>query len=307
MRARAATAMAIVGRGLTAAALSAAAGMALAAPAEARFGLTLHGQLEAQPYVPDIGLATFKGDDQLVLTARAQIVARPPAGWGGCVPQPSRLCMPPEVTVRWLIDHSHGGDPDDFGADTRVIATPSQGQTTWTSERWDRPNRRWAPAAVPTGFTDADGAQWTLPMVELGLVPTPYDPYLRAPKPTVGFMVVARFRGLDERGVPVEAIDYVGMGRVAVPGWPRSSQTSAPRAPLGDGPAERQAWCAAQTARVKRLGRAIRRALKVARGGGPEARRRTARKRARTLRTKRTNTLAATRRMCPTASQPPSR
>ncbi|ADB50431.1 hypothetical protein [Conexibacter woesei] len=295
---------------LAAMVLAVAALAFVAVPGAGATTVVLDEPFEGAPFVADLGRTTVTyGDDQL-LAVETAVVARPPAGWGGCIVQLSGICLPAQMTVEWLLDHSIGGDPAAAGADARVVATPSAGRTTWESARWDRYYARWRAGAVPNATTDARGVRWTLPMAELGLVRTPYFSTTVGPRANVDLFVVSRFSALDAAGLPIGGLDAAGPGLLPFGVLPEALPTPAPGAtppPVGDGPVERRVACHRASVRVRRLDRRIRRAAKVAHGRGPAARRRAARGELRRLRAQRSEALAAKRRTCAKASQPPSR
>lgn len=283
------------------------------APAASATTVVLDEPLEGAAFVPDLGRTTATFGEDRVLAVATAIVARPPAGWGGCIVQLSGICLPAQMSVEWLLDNSTGGDPAGFGADAKVVATPSQGQTAWTSARWDRYAARWRAGAVPNATTSHQGASWTLPMAELGLLQIPYGSTVGGPSANVDLLVVSRFSALDAAGLPIDGLDTAGpallpFGALTLP--PSSPAPGAPGEagpPTGDGPVERRLACIRARMHVRRLERRIRRAAKIARGGAPAARRRAARGELRRLRAQRSQALAAKRRTCAKASQPPSR
>lgn len=197
---------------LAAMVLAVAALAFVAVPGAGATTVVLDEPFEGAPFVADLGRTTVTyGDDQL-LAVETAVVARPPAGWGGCIVQLSGICLPAQMTVEWLLDHSIGGDPAAAGADARVVATPSAGRTTWESARWDRYYARWRAGAVPNATTDARGVRWTLPMAELGLVRTPYFSTTVGPRANVDLFVVSRFSALDAAGLPIGGLDAAGRG-----------------------------------------------------------------------------------------------
>lgn len=281
---------------------SVAAGAAAAAPAA-----SLVDPLEGQPFVADLGelVATVRPD--AVLEVRTQIVARPPAGWGGCVTLANGVCMLAEMDVTWRLDHRVGGAPGD-GADARVVATPSWNETGWRLETWHATLQRWLAATPPPATTDAGGARWSLPLAWLG--GSGERLLLRAS---------SRFVPVDAIGKPqaplFDETDWleVALPPVAAPAPSSPAPAPAPSPPVARGedaaplraPAQRTA-CVKARARVAALDRRIRRAAKVARSG-PAARRRAARRELRRLRSHRDAALSSKRRTCAKASQPPSR
>lgn len=285
-------------RGLTTAAALVAVAVAPAPGLAAEVTSTFDDPLEGEAFVADLGRTDVTLGDDGVLRVSTRIVARPPAGWGGCVQLPAGICLPARMSVSWLVDRWAGGDPSLLGADTRVVATPSPGQTTWESALWDRYAGRWRAGAVPTATTDATGASWSLPLLELGLGSSPPEPITRGRRERVELSVLSRFSALDGSGQTIEGVDTAGP-------WPITHLTYGPALPMpavGDGPAERRYACAAASRRARRIDSRIRRVTRMARSPGPAAQRRAARAELRRLRAKRLQTEATKRRTCPTTA-----
>ena len=97
---------------------------AQAAAATSTVTATLSDPLEGLPYVADLGETVVTVRADAVLMVRTNVVARPPAGWGGCITLTSGLCMPVEMSVTWSLDDRPGGDPAG-GADSRFLALES--------------------------------------------------------------------------------------------------------------------------------------------------------------------------------------
>lgn len=295
------------------AALLAAGALAVAAAAPAP-AATLVDPLEGSPWVADLGelTATLRTDG--VLETRTQVVARPPAGWGGCVPLDHGICMLTEMDVTWRMGYRVGGAPGD-GADARVVATPVWSQTAWRLDLWSDAAQRWQVATPPLGTTDAGGVSWSLPLTWLGTGIGDGRLSLRA---------ISRFVPLDAAGRPEAAVfdetDWLELplpsavlgGSPDAPATPPSERAPGARTPTARGdsaprmptPAQLTA-CNKARARLSTLDRRIRRAAKAAKRG-PAARRRAARRELRRLRTQRDAALSSKRRTCARASQPPS-
>jgi hypothetical protein len=286
--------------------LAAPAGAASVPPA-----VTLTDPLEGQPQVPDLGTmtASIRADD--VLEVRTQVVARPPAGWGGCVPLASGLCLQADMSVTWFLDTRVGGSPADGGADSKVVATPAWGKTTWSFHSWNAGTARWMDALVPPpGVTDAGGVTWSVPLPWVGL-------RLGQTTGSLGLRAVSRVVPVDSLGQAQTAIVDETATLLVPLVAPESAPASVPPpagAPSIPGLGTDTAWLKAQaarctraTARVRQLDRRVRRAARTAKRSGPAARRRAARRELRRLRMQRNAALAVKRRVCAKASQPPAR
>ena len=293
----------------TLAVLLAAGGIAVAAaaPAPAAPSVTIEEPLEAQPFVADLGHVVATAGDDGRLTVRTQIVARPPAGWGGCIPLPSGVCVLADMRVSWFLDFRPGGSPAGQGADVKVTALPIWASTTWVAEEWNETHGRWAAHPQrPVATTDAGGATWS---IQLG-------PLLLAPGARLLLRASSRFVPVDDLGQPLEPL-YDDTATVEVPlpavypgaPVPPASPTGGPPTARGDSapqmptPAQLTA-CNKARARLSTLDRRIRRAAKAAKRG-PAARRRAARRELRRLRSQRDAALSSKRRTCAKASQPP--
>jgi len=273
--------------------------------------VTLTDPLEGQPQVPDLGTmtASMRADD--VLEVRTQVVARPPAGWGGCVPLASGLCLQADMSVTWLLDTRLGGSPADGGADSKVVATPAWGKTTWSFHSWNAGTARWMDALVPPpGATDVGGVTWSIPLPWVGL-------RLGETTGSLGLRAVSRVVPVDSLGQAltpvVDETATLLVPLVATASAP-ASVAPPPGAPSTPGLGTDPTWLKAQAAactraktRVARLDRRVRRAARAARQRGPAARRRAARRELRRLRVQRNAALAGKRRACAKASQPPPR
>jgi hypothetical protein len=276
-----------------------------AAPAQAAVTVSIEDPLEGTPFVPDLGRTSLSLGEQSMLVAETLIVARPPAGWGGCVPLPTGICLPAQMSVSWYFDDGPDGSPAQYGADAKVVATPAQETTTWQSLRWDRSDQHWVAGAVPAGATDISGVRWSILASELGL----------APNATVSVRVVARFRATGANGEVVETRDESGPFALPLGGLapaPAPAAALAPASPSRPDATEVQgtrvsAACRAARLRVTRLERRIAAARKVARGRGAAARRRTARDKLRRLRPQRAKARTHERHACARTSQPHSR
>ncbi|MDO8188772.1 hypothetical protein Q5424_19925 [Conexibacter sp. JD483] len=282
------------------------------APAGARAAITVTAEepFEETPYVPDLGTTTATVGDDGTLTVRTRIVARPPAGWGGCVPMPSGLCVPARITVSWLLDWLPGsGSVTEAGADAKIVATPTQGTTTWQALRWDPVLTRWSAAAVPAATTDIGGATWSLVPSQLGIPATA----------TIAMPIWSRFHVVGDDGVPIDAADDAGPLTIPLGGLgaPRgdTAPTSAPSSPQAPAPVTpdagagvsvraKTAACVAATRRLRTIEVRIKRLEAIARGRGTAARRRAARDELRRQRPRRSTARTLKRRACTPASQP---
>jgi len=290
--------------------------LAAAAPATAQAAVTVTAEepFEETPLVPDLGATTATVADDGTLSVRTRIVARPPAGWGGCVPLPSGLCVPARITVSWLLDWQSGGSPAEQGADAKVVATPTQGATAWEALRWDGALARWSAATLTAAATDIGGASWSLQPAQLKIPASA----------TIALRIASRFHVVGDDGVPVDAADDAGPVTIPLGGFvadgasapaaapPRASPP--PAAPLPvvtpqSGTAKRTPACLAASRRLRRLDRRLLRLERaaVARGRGAAARRRAARDELRRLRPRHAAARSAKRRACAPASQPRGR
>jgi hypothetical protein len=254
--------------------------------------VTLSDPLEGLPYVADLGETVVTVRADAVLTVRTAVVARPPAGWGGCITLASGLCMPVEMSVVWSLDDRPGGDPAD-GADSRVVATPARDATTWALERWNPESARWRVDEPPAAATDLGGVTWSISLARIGIAMTRRTP--------VSLSIRSRIVPLDPLG---RALDPVvdDAGPLAIP----FGGEAAPDAGSSPPPTAAPVACVRARARVHALERRIRRTARVARSGGPAARRRAARQ-LRRLRLQRVAARATARRTCARTSQPSSR
>lgn len=312
-------------RRLSAVAPALVAGLLLAAPAPlagaATPGVvsatTIADPLEGLQHVPDLGATVVTVTAENLLTVRTEVVARPPAGWGGCFPLTSGICMPAETRVTWYLDWRTGGSAAAAGADARVVAAPAWGRTAWSADAWSDETGHWSGLAAPEGATDVAGVRWTAPAAGLGIGPKVRTLLLRA---------VARIVPLDPLGQPLPVVvDETAAGAIPLAAFQGQSAPDAPAAPEPRGPpagapapgqpgsvpapttpAAKRRACARAATRLADLDRRIRRAAKAA-SSGPAARRRAARRDVRRLRVQRNAALVTKRRTCATASQPPSR
>lgn len=309
-------------RRLSAVAPALVAGLLLAAPAPlagaATPGVvsatTIADPLEGLQHVPDLGATVVTVTAENLLTVRTEVVARPPAGWGGCFPLTSGICMPAETRVTWYLDWRTGGSAAAAGADARVVAAPAWGRTAWSADAWSDETGHWSGLAAPEGATDVAGVRWTAPAAGLGIGPKVRTLLLRA---------VARIVPLDPLGQPLPVVvDETAAGAIPLAAFqgqsapdapePRSPPAGAPApgqpgsVPAPTTPAAKRRACARAATRLADLDRRIRRAAKAA-TSGPAARRRAARRDLRRLRVQRNAALVTKRRTCATASQPPSR
>jgi hypothetical protein len=227
-------------------------------------------------YAPDLGLSTVTVGDDDTITLDTRIVPRPPAYWGGCAYYvgfpPFQTCVPSNMNVTWYIDHTSGsGSVIDGGADAKVTAVPSRGQTFWESTRWDAANGRFSAGAKPLAAEDAGGVKWTLQLIDLGI-----------PKPaTMRIRVVSAYKSYTGTGVLLEYSDTAGPGTVAIPGVAGAGVPGASQA------------CVGATRKVNRLQRRIRAVRKRAAKGS-----RSARRQLRRLRTRKRRALKAMKRRC---------
>ena len=227
-------------------------------------------------YAPDLGLTTVTVGDDDTIAVDTRIVPRPPAYWGGCAYYvgfpPFQTCVPANMNVTWYLDYSSGGGSlADGGADAKVTAVPSRGQTFWESSRWDTANGRFAAGAKPVATEDAGGARWTLRPADLGI-----------PKPaTVGIRVVSLYKSYNGLGQLIDYSDTAGPGTISIPG---AAGANAPAA---------SASCTRATSKVNRLQRKIRSARRRAAKGN-----RSARRQLRRLRSRHKRALRSMKRRC---------
>jgi hypothetical protein len=237
-------------------------------------------------YAPDLGATTVTiGDDETV-TLDTRIVPRPPAYWGGCAYTvgafPYQTCVPANMNVTWYLDFASGaGSVADGGADAKVVAIPSRGQTFWESARWDTANGKFSAGAKPAGTEDSGGAGWRLNLADLG-VPRPA---------TVRIWVVSLYKSYNGLGTLLNYSDEAGPGTVSIAGLPAAGAPDADRS------------CTRATNRVNRLQRRIRAAKRRAARGSRSARKRLAR-----LRSQRKRALRTMKRRCgsPVRGTPPT-
>jgi hypothetical protein len=235
-------------------------------------------------YAPDLGATTVTVGDDDVLTVDTRIVPRPPAFWGGCAYTvgfpPYQTCVPANMNVSWYLDFQSGaGSVADGGADAKVVAVPSGGQTFWESDHWDSANGRFSAGAKPAATDDPGGVRWSLQLADL-----------RIPKPaTVRVSVVSLYKSYNGLGVLLNYSDLAGPGTLAIAGPPR--------------PPAVDPSCSRATNTVNRLQRRIRSARRRAAKGSRSARRRLAR-----LRSKQRRASRAMKRRCgsPVKGAPPT-
>jgi hypothetical protein len=235
-------------------------------------------------YAPDLGATTVTAGDDDVFTVDTRIVPRPPANWGGCAYYvgfpPYQTCVPADMNVTWYFDYQKGaGSIADDGADAKVVAVPSRGQTFWESDRWDSANGRFSAGAKPVATEDSGGVRWSLRLVDLGI-----------PKPaTVRAWAVSLYKSYNGLGTLLNYSDTAGPGTLSIGGV------------SGNGTPAASSSCARATGRVNKLQRKIRSAKRRAHKG-----RRSARKRLRRLRAQRRRALRKMKRRCgPIAKGPP--
>lgn len=288
----------------------------LVAPASAGAAVTVTAEepFEETPFVPDLGATTATVADDGTLTVRTRIVARPPAGWGGCVPLPSGLCVPARITVTWLLDWQSGGSVADDGADAKVVATPAQATTTWQALRWDATGAQWRAATVPAATTDIGGATWSLAPAQLGIPATA----------TVSMRIASRFHVVGDDGLPVDTADDAGPLTIPLGGLSPDAGAApvAPSAPSsGPGPvtlgpdtgsgapavSAKTPACIAAEKRVRTIAARIRKLEAIVRGRGTATRRTVARNELRRLRPRHSTARKLKRRACAPASQPRGR
>jgi hypothetical protein len=241
-------------------------------------------------YAPDLGTTTVNVTDAGTVDVDTRIVPRPPAYWGGCAYYvglfPYQTCVPANMNVTWYFDYaSADGSVADGGADAKVVAVPSRGQTFWESSRWDSANGRFSAGAKPSAAEDAGGVRWSLRLADLG-VPRPASVRIR---------VVSLYKSYTGLGELRDYSDTAGPGTISIAGEPGVSGLATSRS------------CTRATAKVNRLQRRIRAAKRKAASGSAAARRRLVR-----LRAQRRRALKAMKRRCgrpvkgaPPASAPP--
>lgn len=273
------------------------AALFLTLPAAARAGVTVtvDDPLEAAESVPDLGRTTMTIGDDAVLSVRTQVVARPPAGWGGCVPLPVGVCYPITMSVSWYFDLVEGGSPPDGGAEASVVATPNGSATTWRARLWSARKEGWVDVAVPTGSTDLEGVSWSLPASAIGLPPK-VPTTATGSSPAASVRIVSRYQPFSSDGAALELRDQAGPFVL-----PLGSLPGAVTGPVVS------AECTAATARVAKLDARIAKLEKVARGRSTATRRTSARGELRRLRPQRARARAVKLRACARASQPRSR
>lgn len=154
-------------------------------------------------YAADLGTTTVL-DGGEALSVETAIVARPPAGWGGCAYSVGNACIPAEMSVTWYLDHAPGGSPADDGADVKVTVVPEQGLSLWTSERWNA--GRWAPGSRPLGSDAPDALRWSSRLSDLGI----------EPPASVRIWVVSSFRSPPGIGTPLDYEDRAGPGTISL-------------------------------------------------------------------------------------------
>jgi len=198
---------------------------------------------DSTQYAPDLGATTISvGDDDTIVVD-------------------TRIVPQPEMSVTWYLDYSPSSGSDaDGGADAKVVAAPSQGQTLWESDRWNAASGEFSAVARPAGAEYGGGATWTLGIGDLGI-----------PRPaTLRVWVVSELRGYS---------DMAGPGTVVLSG----------SLSVG-GAAEEGQGCAMAIGRTNALQHKIRKAMRK--------QRRAARRRVARLRAKRMRALMATEQRC---------
>jgi len=225
-------------------------------------------------YAPDLGATTVTIGDDETIVVDTRIVPRPPAYWGGCAYYvgfpPYQTCVPANMNVTWYLDFLSGGSVADDGADAKVVAVPSRGQTFWEGSRWDGANGRFSAGAKPAAVEDAGGARWTLRLADLGI-----------PRPaTARVWVVSLYKSYTGLGTLLNYSDVAGPGTVQIAGPPAAGTDASPS-------------CTRATKSVNRLQRKIRSAKRRAAKGSRAARRRLVR-----LRSRRKRALRRMKRGC---------
>jgi hypothetical protein len=236
-------------------------------------------------FAADLGTTTVTVGDDDTVTLDTRIVPRPPAYWGGCGyivgVFPYQTCVPANMNVTWYLDFASGaGSVADSGADAKVTAIPSKGQTFWESARWDAANGRFAAGAKPAGVEDSAGAGWKLNLADLGI-----------PKPaTARIWVVSLYKSYNGVGTLLNYSDVAGPGSVSIGDVAAAGAVVDPS-------------CTRATGRVNKLQRQIRAAKRRAAKGSRSARRRLAR-----LRSQRKRALKSMKVRCgpPVKGTPPT-
>jgi hypothetical protein len=173
--------------GLALAPAAAAAPVGVADPADTAYG------------APDVLALAADSDATGTLSVATRFAPRPPAGWGMCVPfvPGSPACFPLDMRVDWFLDAVPGaGSLADEGADARVTAVPTRGQSVMELARFDV-TRGWVTGPVP-GLTQSGGSPtldlgWQAAFASLGI----------APGSPVAIRVVSRYRTFTGLGDPL--------------------------------------------------------------------------------------------------------
>ena len=231
---------ALVGLGLALAPAAVAAPVAVDDPADTSYG------------APDVLAVAADSDATGTLSVVTRFAPRPPAGWGLCVPfvPGSPSCFPLDMRVDWFLDAVPGaGSLADEGADARVTAVPTRGQSVMELARFDV-TRGWVTGPVP-GLTQTGGSPtldlgWQAAFASLGI----------APGSAVAIRVVSRYRTFTGLGTPLvyedRAPDAGGL------------QVTLAGVPAGSGPPPDPACKRAATAVNRRPGRPVQGAQAIA-------------------------------------------
>ena len=175
---------------------------------------------------PDVLALAADSDATGTLSVVTRFAPRPPAGWGLCVPfvPGSPSCFPLDMRVDWFLDAVPGaGSLADEGADARVTAVPTRGQSVMELARFDV-TRGWVTGPVP-GLTQTGGSPtldlgWQAAFASLGI----------APGSAVAIRVVSRYRTFTGLGTPLvyedRAPDAGGL-QVTLAGVPAASGPAA--------------------------------------------------------------------------------
>jgi hypothetical protein len=243
---------------------------------------------DSPEFAADLGATTVTIGDDETIAVDTRIVPRPPAGWGGCAYYvgffPYQTCVPADMNVTWYLDYASGsGSLADGGADAKVVAVPSRGQTFWEGSRWDAANGKFSAGAKPAASEDPGGVRWALRLGDLGI-----------PRPaTLRVWAVSLYKSYNGVGVLLNYSDEAGPGTVSIP---------APPGPPAD------PRCVQKTTLVNRLQGRIQSARRKAATGNRRAHRKLAR-----LRLARKRAVQTMKRLCgpptqegaPATSAPP--